>query len=151
LSNQLKESIILNKVPDRNMISFIIHTDLELLLNDNYTISVNNRDKEVFMIEKPYMIDSNSMISNDVSYSLEEIDNGYILLDKTIEITANTIKKEDITVFLLEFKGKIAIRKRNSTGLLANLYEFPNVPQKLTKQEILIQGILEGVNILYGE
>lgn len=45
-------------------------------------------------------------------------------------------KKEDITVFLLEFKGKIAIRKRNSTGLLANLYEFPNVPQKLTKQEI---------------
>jgi len=45
-------------------------------------------------------------------------------------------KKEDITVFLLEFEGQIAIRKRSKTGLLANMYEFPNVPKKLKLEEI---------------
>lgn len=45
-------------------------------------------------------------------------------------------KKEQKTVLLCEFQDKIAIRKRESTGLLANLYEFPNVDKKLTKKEI---------------
>lgn len=45
-------------------------------------------------------------------------------------------KKEQKTVFLLECNNKVAIRKRESTGLLANLYEFPNVDGKLTKKEI---------------
>lgn len=45
-------------------------------------------------------------------------------------------KKEEIAVFLLEYKGKIAIRKRDKTGLLANMYEFPNVHQKVKKEEI---------------
>ncbi len=45
-------------------------------------------------------------------------------------------KKENITVFLLEVEGEYAIRKRNKTGLLANLYEFPNVSKKVTKKEI---------------
>lgn len=45
-------------------------------------------------------------------------------------------RKEQKTVFLLEYEGKIAIRKRPKTGLLANLYEFPNVDGKLTKKEL---------------
>lgn len=45
-------------------------------------------------------------------------------------------RKEEKTVFLLEFKGKIAIRKRAHTGLLANMYEFPNTAQKLKKNEL---------------
>lgn len=45
-------------------------------------------------------------------------------------------KKEQKTVFLLECENQIAIRKRESTGLLANLYEFPNVEGKLVKEEI---------------
>lgn len=45
-------------------------------------------------------------------------------------------KKEKKTVFLLEFEGKIAIRKREEKGLLANMYEFPNSNQKITKKEI---------------
>lgn len=45
-------------------------------------------------------------------------------------------KKESKTVFLLECEGKIAIRKRESTGLLANLYEFPNVDGILKEKEI---------------
>ncbi len=45
-------------------------------------------------------------------------------------------KKEEKTVFLLEFEDKIAIRRREKTGLLANMYEFPNVNKKLHKEEI---------------
>ena len=45
-------------------------------------------------------------------------------------------KKEQKTVFLLEFEGKIAIRKREKTGLLANMYEFPNIDKKVKENEI---------------
>ncbi len=45
-------------------------------------------------------------------------------------------KKESKIVFLLECEGKIAIRKRESKGLLANLYEFPNVDGILNEREI---------------
>ncbi|MCI8469933.1 MAG: A/G-specific adenine glycosylase [Clostridia bacterium] len=45
-------------------------------------------------------------------------------------------KKEDMTVFLLEYEGRIAIRKRKEKGLLANMYEFPNITKKMTKKEI---------------
>lgn len=45
-------------------------------------------------------------------------------------------KKEQKTVFLLQCQSKVAIRKRESAGLLANLYEFPNVDGKLSRKEI---------------
>lgn len=45
-------------------------------------------------------------------------------------------RKEEKTVFLLEFEGKIAIQKREKTGLLANMYEFPNVDKRRKKDEI---------------
>ncbi len=50
-------------------------------------------------------------------------------------------KKEQKTVFLLEYENKIAIRKRKKTGLLANMYEFPNIDQIIEKEEI--QNILQ--------
>lgn len=45
-------------------------------------------------------------------------------------------KTEEITVLLLEYEDKIAIRKREEDGLLASLYEFYNVPGKLDACEI---------------
>lgn len=45
-------------------------------------------------------------------------------------------KKEQKTVFLLKIGDKIAIRKRNDTGLLAGMYEFPNEDKKLTIKEV---------------
>ena len=44
---------------------------------------------------------------------------------------------EDMTVFLIRFKGGILLRKRPDTGLLASLYEFPNVPGHLKKADAL--------------
>lgn len=54
-------------------------------------------------------------------------------------------KKEKITVFLLEQEGRIAIRKRDKKGLLANMYEFPNVNQKINPKEI--QRVLKEWNL----
>jgi len=38
---------------------------------------------------------------------------------------------EECTVFILNCDGRYAIEKRPSTGLLSNLWQFPNVPGKL--------------------
>ncbi len=59
-------------------------------------------------------------------------------LTATIPVRNQKIKrkKEDVTVFLLEFEGEVAIRKRDKKGLLANMYEFPNILKKVKQKEI---------------
>ena len=37
----------------------------------------------------------------------------------------------------MEYGDKIAIRKRDDTGLLASLYEFPNLEGKCSEKEVL--------------
>ena len=44
-------------------------------------------------------------------------------------------KHEQKTVFLLSCRGKYAVCKRPSTGLLAKLWEFPNTQSRLTEEE----------------
>ena len=44
-------------------------------------------------------------------------------------------KKQQITVFLLLYQDKIAVRKRESNSLLGGLWEFPNVAEHLTLKE----------------
>ena len=46
-------------------------------------------------------------------------------------------KSEDKTVMLLWLKGRVAIRKREGTGLLASLYEFPNAEGHLDEAQLL--------------
>ncbi len=41
-------------------------------------------------------------------------------------------RSEDLTVFILRREGKYAVCRRGAMGLLAGLWEFPNVPGKLT-------------------
>lgn len=59
-------------------------------------------------------------------------------LTEEIPVRNSKIKrrKEQKTVFLLEYENRVAIRKREKNGLLANLYEFPNVDKNLNKKEI---------------
>ena len=52
---------------------------------------------------------------------------------------------EEKTVFVLDCKGALALRKRKSAGLLAGLWEFPNVPGRLTAQEALDQAASWGL------
>lgn len=46
-------------------------------------------------------------------------------------------KQEDRTVFILSCDGRFALEKRPSKGLLAGLWQFPNVPGKLGTQDAL--------------
>ena len=46
-------------------------------------------------------------------------------------------RAEEKTVLVLDCEGALALRKRKSAGLLAGLWEFPNVPGRLTAQEAL--------------
>ena len=39
-------------------------------------------------------------------------------------------KIEKRTVYIVKYKDEITIRKREKTGILANLYEFPNVMRR---------------------
>lgn len=45
-------------------------------------------------------------------------------------------KIQERTVFILKYKNQIAIRKRKETGILANLYEFPNISGKIKEEQI---------------
>lgn len=45
-------------------------------------------------------------------------------------------KREEKTVLLLRCENKIALRRRPETGLLANLWEFPNLPGHLNENEL---------------
>ena len=46
-------------------------------------------------------------------------------------------RTEQRTVLVLECEGKIAIRKRPATGLLASLWELPNVEGMLSPEEVI--------------
>ena len=54
-------------------------------------------------------------------------------------------RQEDKTVFILSCGGRYALRKRGSRGLLAGLWEFPNVPGRLELPQAL--KALEGMGI----
>ena len=45
-------------------------------------------------------------------------------------------KVEDLTVCLIRKGDQVAIRKRPETGLLASLYELPNVPGHLEPEQV---------------
>ncbi len=55
-------------------------------------------------------------------------------------------RKEEKTVFLLRFKNKIAIQKRTNEGLLAGMYEFPNINQKIKNKQI--ESVLENWKLI---
>lgn len=57
------------------------------------------------------------------------------------ELPVKTAKKarkiEERTVFIIQDGDKVAIQKRPSKGLLAGLYELPNIQGHLTEEEVL--------------
>ena len=56
-------------------------------------------------------------------------------------------RSEDRTVFILSCDGFYALHKRPKTGLLAGLWEFPNVPGKLSLTEAIDEVEKAGVRI----
>ena len=48
-------------------------------------------------------------------------------------------REEEVTVFILRCDGRYALQKRPSRGLLAGLWQFPNVPEKLDAPQAIAQ------------
>lgn len=55
-----------------------------------------------------------------------------------VKATKKARRLENKTVLLLEYDSQIAIRKRKDTGLLASLYELPNLDGHWTAEELSI-------------
>lgn len=62
-------------------------------------------------------------------------------LDIVMDLPKKTLKKprtiEEKTILVIRAGDKVALRKRNKKGLLAGLYEFPNVEGHLSEKEVL--------------
>lgn len=62
--------------------------------------------------------------------------------DIMLEIPVKTPKKprkiQEKTVLLLEYEGKYALHQRKKTGLLAGLWEFPNMEGKYSKEQLQV-------------
>ena len=69
--------------------------------------------------------------------------------NKVDELPKKSPKKarriEQKTVLLLEYEGTVGIRKRQSKGLLAGLWEFPSLPGNLTEQQVIEEIKKEGL------
>lgn len=58
-------------------------------------------------------------------------------LELPVKLKKKDRRTEAYTVFALHCQGKTAVRKRESSGLLAGLWELPNIPGAVTAQEAL--------------
>ena len=54
-----------------------------------------------------------------------------------VKLPKRAKKQEEKTVFILSCDGKFALRKRPDRGLLAGLWEFPNLPGKQETEQII--------------
>lgn len=94
LPNKVKESIIIKEkinIPSR--ISFIVDTDLNLILNNDKSISAIKDGNTYFVIDAPYMVDSKGEINKNIYYELISDVNGYKL---NLILDTVWLNKEDI-------------------------------------------------------
>ena len=54
-------------------------------------------------------------------------------------------RQEDMTVFILRCNDHYALNKRPDTGLLAGLWEFPNIPGKFSTSQALVEAEKLGI------
>lgn len=59
-----------------------------------------------------------------------------ITMDIPVKPAKKERRKENRTILLMEFQDKYAIRKRQDKGLLAGLWEFPNLVGTLSQKEV---------------
>ena len=66
--------------------------------------------------------------------------------DLPVKLPKKGRKEEDLTVFIFSCEGKYALRKRGSSGLLADLWEFPNVSGSLSIEQALEAASAMGIH-----
>ena len=69
-------------------------------------------------------------------------------LDLPVKPPKKARKKEQRTILILSFQGKFALQKRPDKGLLAGLWEFPNLEGKYTKKQLSAWLKEQGMEVL---
>ena len=90
----IKESILINAPQEDYSYRFFLElTDLIPSLQDSGAIVLSNEDgEEIYMIPAPYMIDDEGVFSDDVHFSLEAVNGGYLL---TVTASEDWINEDD--------------------------------------------------------
>ena len=90
----IKESILINSQQDAYSYRFFLElTDLTPILKESGAIALANVDgDEIYMIPAPYMIDDEGVFSDDVHFSLEAVNGGYLL---TVTASEAWINEDD--------------------------------------------------------
>ncbi len=78
LSNKVKETIVL-KNANHSKFSFELDTNIDLKEENGEIIALDEDANTIFKIEKPYMIDSNNIVNENVHYLLNKYKDAFIL------------------------------------------------------------------------
>lgn len=60
-----------------------------------------------------------------------------IVMELPVKTPKKKRKIEEKTILVLEYEGKFALHKRENRGLLAGLWEFPNISGKIERESLL--------------
>ncbi len=109
----LKESIIVSEVAEEYSYRFDITTEglVPVLDEDGAVRLLNEKDEPIFLIPAPYMFDDNGERSENVTYSLEETENGgYTLIISADTEWINSGERQfpvtiDPTLYLVKYGG----------------------------------------------
>lgn len=69
------------------------------------------------------------------------------IMEFPVKHTKKSRRKEQLTVLVLLFENRIALHKRAAKGLLAGLYELPNLPGHLQQEDIVSALAAQGFKI----
>ena len=126
----VKEQIIVNAAQSSYRYDFLLNLEgLTAELNEDGSVSfVDSSDNAVYKIPIPYMEDDSGAISSDVSFTLNETDQGVVL---TVEADAQWINAED-RVFPVKIDPTFIIDSGSALDDIYSVYTMEAAPNDTT-------------------
>lgn len=127
MPNKVKEKIVFKQKTNEDDLTFIVKTNMTLILENNKIIASSNNEK-IIELEAPYMVDATGLKTNEVYYELSKRENKYLLnlkLDKkwlndksrkypvTIDPSISNIQLENSVYDTYIYEGDDLIDKNN--------------------------------------
>ena len=140
-TSKIKENIIIkDKASLVEKISFNLNTNLKLELTKKGNINAIKDDNILFVLDTPYIIDSNQIVFNNVSYKLSKVVNGYIL---DIILDAELLNSKNIIYPIIIDP---TVTTYNSGTVYDTYISSGNINKNYSKEEVLITGVQRSDN-----
>ena len=126
----VKEQIIVNAAQSSYRYDFLLNLEgLTAEMNEDGSVSfVDSADQAIYKIPIPYMEDDSGAISSDVSFTLNETDQGVVL---TVEADAQWINAED-RVFPVKIDPTFIIASGSALDDIYSVYTMEAAPNDTT-------------------